>query len=154
MLSAVEATKAKWQGTHIAVDNWLNERQALLVTYCQLAGLPPFEHGESLPNQQDISGFCEQLMDYVSKGHFEVYELLAATTSDEASQQALDDMLPALKASTDLALSFNDTYADDIDASNLQAFDVSLSALGQSLEERFILEDKLIEQLSKEVLSS
>ena len=46
-----------------------------------------------------------------------------------------------------MALSFNDSYADVSAELDLSEFDLHLSRLGQSMEERFALEDRLIGSL-------
>ncbi|MFT5760865.1 MAG: regulator of sigma D [Alteromonadaceae bacterium] len=59
-------------GTNQTIDNWLQERQAVLVSYFELAGLPPFEQSNNtLPCILSIKRFCQILMGYISAGHFE-----------------------------------------------------------------------------------
>lgn len=141
MLTKLEQAQKELGGTHKVVDTLLAERKELLVQYCQLAGLPPFEReGEALPEQQSIRSFCEILMDYVSAGHFEVYERIA--TEENGLIKVAEEIYPQLTETTDEALNFNDAYAnDEVDMRN---FDLSLSNLGQRMEERFDLEDRLI----------
>lgn len=148
MLTQIEKAKSKWGGSHEAIDNWLNERQDLLVQYCKIAGLPPFERDHTaMPAKETIESFCEILMDYLSAGHFEVYDLITEESDNEASAQISQEIYPKLKASTDIALSFNDTYAEVSPSQDLSDFDQHLSRLGQTMEERFALEDRLISSL-------
>lgn len=149
MLSQTEQAKAKWGGSHNAIDTWLHERQELLVLYCELAGLPPFNRDhDALPDKSDIASFCELLVDYVSAGHFEVYDKIVNGNELTASGQDLkEDLYPKISATTDHALGFNDCYADLEDDAQMANFDVSLSDLGQQLEERFALEDHLIQSI-------
>lgn len=149
MLSQAEQAKAKWGGSHNAIDAWLHERQELLVQYCELAGLPPFNREQdALPAKADISSFCELLVDYVSAGHFEVYDKLVDDKEADSGQRNLKEGLyPRISATTDHALGFNDCYADLEDDTKMANFDVSLSNLGQQLEERFALEDQLIQSI-------
>lgn len=149
MLSQAEQAKAKWGGSHSAIDNWLHERQMLLVQYCELAGLPPFkrENG-ALPDKNAINAFCEILVDYVSAGHFEVYDQIVNVDTDGNIQTELKESLyPKISQTTDHALTFNDCYADSQDDDQMASFDVKLSDLGQRLEERFALEDQLIQSI-------
>ena len=154
MLNQVEKAKQKWGGAHDAIDNWLHERQQLLVQYCELAGLPPFERAPgALPHKRDIRAFCELLVDYVSAGHFEVYDKIVAECDDaQNSKEVTDQLYPKISETTDSALNFNDTYAEVEVDQDLTSFDVNLSELGQKLEERFALEDKLIQTLHTEHL--
>ena len=154
MLTQIENAKQKWGGAHEAIDNWLHERQQLLVQYCELAGLPPFERESgALPHKRDIRSFCELLVDYVSAGHFEVYDkIVAGCDEPKTSKEITEDLYPKISATTDSALDFNDTYAEVAVDQDLASFDVNLSELGQKLEERFALEDRLIHSLHTEHL--
>ena len=158
MLTRLEQAQNKWGGSHSAIDNWLNERQELLVRYCQLAGTPPFERKDNaLPQEADIILFCQLMMDYISAGHFEVYEQIvkACKVNGAASHQLATNLYPRIDVTTDTALVFNDKYADqeqingkETNAEELFAsFDADLSKVGQAMEERFGLEDELIEAL-------
>ena len=150
MLTQVEQAKQKWGGAHHAIDTWLQERQQLLVQYCELAGLPPFERtAGALPRKSDIRSFCELLVDYVSAGHFEVYDKIVEDCTD---RDITEKLYPQISATTDDALNFHDTYAEVSVDQELETFDVNLSNLGQKLEERFALEDQLIQSLHGEHL--
>tara|TARA_R110002126_G_scaffold43555_28_gene124985 strand:- start:3654 stop:4139 length:486 start_codon:yes stop_codon:yes gene_type:complete len=150
MYRRVQQAQKKWGGSLTAIDNWLDERQQLIVSYCKLAGLPPFEKDRhTLPAQDKVREFCQLLMDYLSAGHFEVYERIVdqCTINGTDSRKLADSLYPKISVSTDLALSFNDAYADHLSTRDSAAFDRELSELGQALEERFELEDELIDTL-------
>ena len=75
MLTKLEQAKEEWGGTLSVIDNWLEARQGLVVLYCELAGLPPYQREtRCLPVQKKITQFCQMLLDYASTGHFEIYE--------------------------------------------------------------------------------
>lgn len=150
MLTRLEQAQQQWGGSLIAIDNWLTERQEVLVMYCQLAGLPPFDQTDrALPKKEEIKSFCQILMDYLSAGHFEVFDQVVAQCkiNGPKSLALAEKVYPRIAKSTDVALNFNDKYAEASDNSAFENFDHSLSALGQFLEERFELEDQLIEAL-------
>ncbi|QDP02535.1 sigma D regulator [Thalassotalea sp. PS06] len=152
MLTRLEQAQQQWGGSLNAIDNWLTERQDVLVNYCRLAGLPPFDKTDrALPKSSDIQAFCQVLMDYISAGHFEVFDQIVSKCKENGpdSLALAQRIYPQISRSTDIALTFNDRYADLGDGSELEGFDDSLSALGQFLEERFDLEDQLIEALYK-----
>ncbi|WDT85825.1 sigma D regulator [Alteromonas sp. 009811495] len=140
MLQQLESVKSKWGGKSHVIDKWLLERQALLVSYCSLAGIN--QQTECLPDADKISDFCSALLDYLSAGHFEIFELLVE--NDEKGQQLKEDLYPQLTKTTDAALSFNDKFAEAVSAEQASGFDVALATLGETLEERFALEDELI----------
>lgn len=144
MLDQLKEVKAKWGGKSDTIDNWLQERQLLLVHYCHLAGLDSPEKTQ-LPNATDIGEFCTILMDYLSAGHFEVYDMLVAECAD--GQALKDTIYPRLTELTDSALDFNDQYADGVSDTLAAEFDRQLAALGEILEERFELEDQLIQHM-------
>jgi len=152
MYNRLQSARQQWGGSLTAIDNWLEERQQLIVCYCKLAALPPFDKenaGQQLPEQQQILHFCQLLMDYLSAGHFEVYDQIVSqcAVNGPHSKALAEALCPKIAASTDLALEFNDKFADEAANQTLSSFDADLSRLGQALEERFGLEDELIQTL-------
>ncbi|SHH98171.1 Rsd/AlgQ family anti-sigma factor [Ferrimonas marina] len=150
MLTKLERAVDAWGGNNKLIDQWLESRRQLLITYCQLAGLPPYgEAKEALPEEGHIKQFCNQLVDYVSEGHFEVYDQVASACerNGEKSKTLANSLLPKINASTDSALDFNDKFTNGVDEDVLLELDAELSKLGQAMEERFELEDKLLETL-------
>lgn len=150
MYIRVQKAKQKWGGSLTVIDHWLDERQKLIASYCKLAGLPPFEtNRQTLPTQETVREFCQLLMDYLSAAHFEIYEkIISGTENNDADiKQLAASLYPKIAASTDLALNFNDNYAEHLSTRFSGPFDLELSALGQALEERFELEDQLIDTL-------
>ncbi|WMC09975.1 sigma D regulator [Oceanimonas pelagia] len=139
MLGKLEQTKARLGGIHKALDAFLNARQALLVEYIRLS-----TH-HSLPSQDELHEFCGQLVDYVSAGHFEIYDhVLAAYESSRGNARVLAERIyPRIKRNTDEALNFHDKYTQ-ADDDTLLELDQDLNRLGELLEERFSLEDRLV----------
>ncbi|TPV54554.1 sigma D regulator [Aestuariibacter sp. GS-14] len=144
MLKQVEVAKQRWGGANKTIDGWLLGRKQLLIQYCELAGVN-YQRRDALPDASEVSEFCTLLMDYLSAGHFEVYEMLV---SDNADGLALKQRIyPLIAATTDLALDFNDSYADDFHPDLAAKFEKSVAALGEALVERFELEDELIQHM-------
>lgn len=87
-------------------------------------------------------------MDYLSSGHFEVYEQLLREGSDfdDGSLEEGQSLLPKIQISTDVALDFNDDFSNLLDPTvqKIREFSERLSTLGEALEERFELEDQMI----------
>ena len=147
MLSRNEAAKEQWAGLHQALDRWLDERQDLLVRYCKLAGLPPYNaKSGQLPAAADIREFCEILVDYVSAGHFELYDhiLDEASAHNQSTLAFGKKIFPLISDTTEVALRFHDTYAEAIDTDTLPNFTKDISELGEALQNRLELEDQLI----------
>jgi regulator of sigma D len=93
---------------------------------------------------------CEVLVDYVSAGHFEVYEQLIqeAREFNDGGLELAAKVYPRIEQTTGVALNFNDR----VDGRLLTEDDVrelftELSKLGEVLESRFEMEDFLIEHL-------
>ncbi|ABM04911.1 regulator of RpoD, Rsd/AlgQ [Psychromonas ingrahamii 37] len=148
MLTKLERAKEEWGGRLSVIDNWLEERQTLVVVYCKLAGLPPYqETNHSLPAQEKITHFCQLLLDYASTGHFEIYEqiITQCKLDGENNLKIAQELYSRITTTTDAALSFNDKYAESANEQALVDFDRDLSNLGQLMEERFEREDQLLE---------
>ncbi|MFQ3175571.1 MAG: regulator of sigma D [Psychromonas sp.] len=147
MLTKLERAKKEWGGRLSVIDSWLEERQTLVVAYCKLAGLPPYqETNHSLPAQQNITYFCQLLLDYASTGHFEIYEQIIAQCKldGENNLKIAQKLYSRINTTTDAALNFNDKYAESANEQSLLDFDNDLSDLGQLMEDRFEREDQLL----------
>ena len=150
MLTKLEQTQQKYGGANTVIDSWLTERQELLVKYCKLAGLPPFEQdAKALPEAYNVNGFCQILIDYLSAGHFEVYNDIVKQCQEHGPESAAlaEEIYPKITATTDLLVSFNDKYSNLSEKSDLSGFDSDLSKVGQILEQRLEFEDELIHTL-------
>ena len=150
MLSRLEQTQQKYGGANTVIDNWLLERQELLVKYCKLAGLPPFEKdGRILPDVENVNDFCQILIDYLSAGHFEVYNDIVQQCQEHGPESAklAEAIYPRITATTNQLVDFNDKYTAINVKADLSSFDDDLSAIGQILEDRLELEDELIHTL-------
>jgi len=146
MLEKCRNAKERWGGVSDIIDHWLEERQELISLFVHL---PETEVSNGLAER--VQQFCQILVDYLSSGHFEVYEQLLREGSDfnDGSLEKAQHLFPKIQVSTDAALDFNDSYSS-FEATTLQQvreFADNLSALGESLEERFELEDQMIEVL-------
>ncbi|WP_024871374.1 Rsd/AlgQ family anti-sigma factor [Tolumonas lignilytica] len=144
MLVNLDKIRQQVAGKHPAIDAWLNVRRNLLVEYMQLAGLmPPYR--KTLPDNEALSDFCGRLVDYVSAGHFEIYEILidAYEKIDGRHLSLTNRLIDRIQDTTEAILDFNERYSD-IKDDELPELETDLSQLGLTLEERFKLEDKLV----------
>lgn len=155
MLKRSEQAKQRWGGLHNAIDKWLHERQDVLVGYFQLAGLPPYQKdSHQLPSVDAIRDFCALLMDYISAGHFEVYDQIVNASASQAKEmlKLADELYPKIAETTDTALRFNDTYGEATDKTDFTHFDEALSQLGEAIELRMEYEDQLLATLDEQEL--
>ncbi|MGB1237314.1 MAG: sigma D regulator [Pseudomonadales bacterium] len=146
MLEKCQGAQQRWGGVSEIIDSWLESRRKLI------------SHFVSMPQQRitagftpALNGFCALLVDYISSGHFEVYEQLLREGSefDDGSVDRAQDLFPLIQQTTDMALDFNDKFSNmqEPTVQQIREFAEELSQLGQALESRFSLEDEMIELL-------
>ena len=133
----------------LAVDNWLEERSQVIVMYCKLSG---YRKQTKLPEVDQINGFCDVLIDYVSAGHFEVYQQIVndCEVNGPSSIEMLQELYPHISKTTDIVVDFNEKYSKAInnDLDQMSSFDIDLSVLGEAIATRVDLEDNLIDILN------
>ncbi len=148
MLENCQSAKERWGGVSEIIDRWLRERQELIVRYCHLTSLEEFGDVEEV--DRSFTEFCQILLDYVSAGHFEVYEQLLSEAKEfnDGGVDLANKLYPEIQKTTEAALDFNDRFDNTPEeAEELRELIPVLSRLGEQLEERFELEDTLIEAL-------
>ena len=147
MLEKCKDAQERWGGVHQLIDKWLNDRQNLIVHFCNLSASKPLSTEE--PLGESIQKFCQMMMDYCSAGHFEIYEQLMneAREFDDGSIDLADQHMPRLEQLTGQCVDFNDTFDKHCSFERLSTLPTNLSTLGEVLEERFQIEDDLIEQM-------
>lgn len=148
MLRHYKNAKERWGGVHTLVDRWLSKRQRLIVRYYNVLSSKPLN---SKKNElaESMSIFCESLMNYCSVSHFQVYERLLASAQhvDTDSLDFAKQTLLKLEEITSDLVDFNDQYGSECSLDKLMQLGHSLSKVGELLEDRFVLEDKLIATL-------
>lgn len=145
MLESCQNAQERFRGVHLLIDRWLHERHELILAYDALGEAP----GTLSSSRKALQQFCEILVDYVSAGHFEVYEQLtseAKAFGDERGLELAKQIYPRIDVITEAALAFNDR-CDKGDCSDAAVLAAKLKGLGGLLHERFELEDCLIEVL-------
>jgi regulator of sigma D len=121
-----------------------NGRREVWSLYCKVAELKPFSANDIVKIL--LTQFSQILVDYVSLGHFGVYErVLSGNERRGRVLSVANEIYPEFSATTDVAILFNDKY-DNVE--KIEIFDdleQDLSALGESLAKRIDLEDRLCE---------
>ena len=121
-----------------------NERQELWSLYCHVAELKPFSANDAVKTL--LTQFSQILVDYVSLGHFGVYErLLAGTERRSRVLTVAKDIYPEFSVTTDAAILFNDKYNNVEKIDVFEDLEQDLSVLGENLAKRIDLEDRLCE---------
>ncbi|WP_445355390.1 sigma D regulator [Microbulbifer sp. EKSA008] len=143
MLENCKSARERWGGVSEIIDRWLQSRQILLVSYYHLSEKKEFNDGDS-ETENGVRHLCQLLVDYVSAGHFEVYEQLileGQAFDDKQGLQQARELYGDIDVTTDVAVDFNDKYQETDDLSSLNP---DLSQLGEALETRFSSEDRMI----------
>ncbi|EEZ01421.1 regulator of sigma D [Vibrio sp. RC586] len=153
MLKNFKNTQDQWVGSNDIVDHWLEKRQHLIVEYCKLAALQPCSAKAAvseLPSPQALLYFCQELLDYISEGHFKIYDMVMdkwQATGFKATDE-ISQVYAKIVATTEPLLNFNDQYATVSEYDELLDLDRDLSQVGEVLEARFSLEDHLIQLIA------
>jgi regulator of sigma D len=135
--------RQQFQAVDDLLTRWLKERRELLGRYTEIAvTLDSGLDGRHLGERQ--RALCELLVDYVSAGHFEVFHELVheAESFGDGSCALAEHLMPAIGDTTEVILAYEEKYGDG--EAFPETLERDLSALGEVLESRFVLEDRLI----------
>ena len=145
MLNQLESLTERVGGSNKLVDRWLHVRKHLLVAYYNLVGIKPGKESYMRLNEKALDNFCQSLVDYLSDGHFNIYERIIREMEGTYLYLAATKLYPQLEANTQQIMDYYDsTLENAIDHDNYLEFQQALSDLGEALEARFTLEDTLI----------
>ncbi|MDN2480076.1 sigma D regulator [Vibrio agarivorans] len=153
MLNKFKQTQAQWGGSSDVIDHWLETRQSLIVEYCKLANLQPSSNTQSLstlPTAEELQDFSQHLVDYISEGHFKIYDMVMdkwRSTGFKATED-IDQAYAKIVLTTEPLLSFTDNYAETNEETNLDSLDDDLSKIGEIITLRFEKEDQLIQLIA------
>ena len=145
MLNQLDNLTERVRGSNKLVDRWLHVRKHLLVAYYNLVGIKPGKESYMRLNEKALDNFCQSLVDYLSDGHFNLYERIIREMEGTTPYLAATKLYPLLEANTQQIMDYYDsTLENAIDQDNYLEFQQALSDLGEAMEVRFTLEDKLI----------
>lgn len=158
VLTKINKTRQLVAGKLKSIDAMLDAREELLLKYCTL--LDPRVDGteQELPPQNKVSNFCELLIDYMSMGHFDIYPRIVQIMETVSGKRLsiAQKIIPKIHQTTEEMLTFDDKYSEDFSSEKLKEFKIDLGKLGQVLEKRFTLEDRLVVvlQILDDILTS
>ncbi|CZF85330.1 Regulator of sigma D [Grimontia celer] len=150
MLNKLEKAQQQWGGYSDVIDYWLTLRQELLVQYCKVAGLSG-NNKNCLPTEEELNRFCEALVDYISAGHFKIYDMVMERwkATGFSTNEEIDGLYLHIVETTEPLLNFNDKYSGFVlDDDNFAGFDSDISTVGEIMEMRFEKEDMLIQLIA------
>ncbi len=142
MLNQLKSLTERVGGCNELIDRWLHDRKQLLVAYYNLVGIKPGKETHSVLNEEALDNFCQKLVDYLSSGHFSIYERIILEMEGSA---AANPLWAQLEANTEQLMAYYDTHLENaIDHDDYLEFQQALSEIGETLASRFTFEDRLI----------
>jgi regulator of sigma D len=134
-----------------AVNELLEERQQLLVSFCRAAGLDTGGKPELAVDQPVVlKRLCQVLMDYYALWQFEIHAHLLKNKA--LYSQALIELQQAgdrLDESRNIAVAFNDKYDFESRALRMEGLENDLSLLGEEIAQQIGAEDRIIHAMGK-----
>ncbi len=136
--------------TRKEIKQLIEDRNTVLSQYYNLAKLTE-DPDDDLGNTADLlEEFCQELVDYMATGHFEIYRRIedGSERRDEILTLA-EKIMPGINNTTQVAIAFNDLYDDtsNIDKDAVKQLPNYLAKLGEELATRIDLEDQFINTL-------
>ena len=126
------------------------ERAEVLVNFCRVAGIEPYENSNQ---QADLAvllrDFCQIMVDYLAAGHFGLYQrIMDGHERRQDIRQLAEELYPQIAKTTQFALDFNDKYEHETEDAFNDEFSEDLSRLGQALATRIEIEDRLFRAIN------
>lgn len=134
--------------------SWINDmikaRKELVIQYMKILNVSVSRSSNKndvcYPSYEDVTKFCDQLVDYMSHGHFDLFPKILELI-ENASGRSLSiahRTLPRIEDTTEYLMKFTDKYAEDLNEAKMSTVQKDLSSIGKALEVRFKNEDRLI----------
>ena len=133
---------------------WINDmikaRQEVVLLYMKILNVSlsrsSNQNDVCYPSYEDVTNFCNHLIDYLSHGHFDLYPKIIELI-ENASGRSLyiaKRSMPRIEQTTEYLMRFTDKYAEDLDEDKMKTLQQDLASIGKCLEMRFKNEDRLI----------
>ncbi len=145
-----QAPNERRDRTHKEIKQLIEERNSVLSQYYNLAKQSDDLGNEPGNTLELLEEFCQELVDYIARGHFELYRRI------EEGKERRDDIttlaakiMPRINDTTHIAVAFNDLYdnTSKLDDEAMKKLPNYLAELGEELATRIELEDQLIDTL-------
>ena len=136
--------------TRKEIKQLIAERNNVLSQYYNLAS-----HADQNPENTEetmelLQEFCQDLVDYLATGHFEIYRRIEEKEERRMEiMQLADQIFDRIAVTTAVAVAFNDLYdtSEGFNPDVLNQLPEQLSKLGEELATRIDLEDRFINTL-------
>jgi regulator of sigma D len=127
------------------VRELLDERRQVWTLFCEIGAMQPFGGQQKLALETKLQEFCQLLIDYISLGHFGIYQRIIDGSERRCKVlEVAERIYPCIAEATDAAVEFNDKYERLPGRSLVAQLGEDLSRLGEALARRNELEDQLI----------
>ena len=137
--------KKREQTNHL-IEELLEERTQVWSLYCCVAGVEPYQSKKS--TEEQVQEFCQMLVDYISLGHFGVYQrIIDGSERRKSIIEAAERIYPQILKATEVVLGFNEKYQALTSTIPVNQLEDDLSVLGEQLATRIELEDELISKM-------
>lgn len=125
------------------IESLIASRTETLAQYRHIMNYQPFEMSETL--QEVLEDFCESMVDYTAKAHFNLYSYLDDKKERRGTVlEIADSVYPALVDNTQKMLDFHDKYSSDVSHMECEKLEYCLNSVGELLADRISLEDDVI----------
>jgi regulator of sigma D len=147
---ASQAPSERRARTRKEIKQLIKERNTVLSQYYSLAKLTEDYNNDISNTLELVEEFCQELVDYMAIGHFEIYRRIEEGNErrDEITKLA-NKIMPRINDTTQIAVAFNDLYdsSSSIDQEAIDQLPNYLAKLGEELATRIDLEDQFIDIL-------
>jgi len=129
------------------INELLTERQQLLVSFCEVAGLDSAgaEIEEILAKLKELN---QWLVDYSALGHFEIYNrIVEGKERRDSIVKIAEQVYGDIEKTTQIFIAFNDKYDGADSADSITGLNTDLSEIGECMALRIDGEDKLLVEL-------
>jgi regulator of sigma D len=125
------------------IKSLVASRTETLTQYKHVMSYQPFEMSETL--QEVLEDFCECMVDYSAKAHFNLYSYLDDKKERRGTVLKIaDSVYPQLVDNTQKILDFHDKYSSDVSQLECGKLEHCLNSIGELLADRISLEDDVI----------
>ncbi len=109
MLNQLDNLTERVRGSNKLVDRWLHVRKHLLVAYYNLVGIKPGKESYMRLNEKALDDFCQSTVDYLSAGHFSIYERILHKLEGNGQLARAAKIWPQLEANTQQIMDYYDS---------------------------------------------
>ncbi|HAI97574.1 MAG TPA: Rsd/AlgQ family anti-sigma factor [Methylococcaceae bacterium] len=128
------------------IDELLEERKQVWSLYCSVSGIDEYQGQKTI--EELLQEFCQLTIDYISLGHFGVYQrILEGNERRKSVLTAAERIYHNISAATEAVLDFSEKYQKTTPAMILNELANDLSSVGEHLANRIELEDELIGEM-------